>query len=102
VTRPGGSTLHGSGFYALRSQAFAASEPLAIATSYADGIVTSAEVKPHDLRQNFGASLGGPVPRARGLVFFYTIDRQLRGFPAISSPANPQFYNLTATQQDPR
>ncbi len=100
VSRSGGSALHGSGSYVLRSQAFGASEPLAIATSYANGIVTSAEAKPHDLRQNLAASLGGPVPRARGLVFFYTIDQQLRGFPAISSPANPQFYNLTALQRD--
>jgi hypothetical protein len=100
VSRSGGSALHGSGSYVLRSQAFAASEPLSIATSYANGIVTSAEVKPHDLRQNFAASLGGPAPRARALAFFYTIDLQRRGFPAISSPANPQFYNLTAIQQD--
>jgi hypothetical protein len=98
VSRSGGKSLHGSGFFVVRSQAFAASSPLAIATSYSNGLVTSGEVKPHDLRENFGASLGGPVPRLRNVTFFYTIDQQLRGFPAVSSPADPAFYSLTATQ----
>jgi hypothetical protein len=98
VTRSGTRNLHGTGFFVLRSQAFAAHSPLAIATSYTNGMVTSAEVKPHDLRENFGVALGGPLPHTRTLFFFYTLDQQLRGFPAISSPANAQFYHLTATQ----
>ena len=98
VTRSGGRQFHGSGFFTLRSQAFAAESPLAIATSYANGIVTSAEVKPHDLRESFGGSVGGPVRRLRALTFFYSFDEQRRGFPAVSSPADPNFYNLTATQ----
>ena len=99
VSRSGTETLHGSGFFSVRSQAFAASDPLAIATSYSNGVVTSGEVKPHDLRENFGGTIGGPLGKTSGLVFFYTIEQQLRGFPAISSPANPNFYNLTATQR---
>jgi hypothetical protein len=98
VSRSGSDKLHGSGFFVLRSQAFAASSPLATATSYLDGVITSAEVKPHDLRENFGATLGGPVPKVPTAFFFYTIDRQQRGFPAISSPADPNFYSLSATQ----
>ena len=98
VTRSGGRQFHGSGFLTLRSQAFAAQSPLAIATSYANGVVTSGEVKPHDLRENFGGSVGGPVRRVKSLTFFYSFDAQRRGFPAISSPADPNFYNLTPTQ----
>ena len=99
ISRSGGDALHGMGFFVLRSQALTARSPLAIATSYANGIISTGEVKPHDLRENFGASLGGPVPRLRAVRFFYTIDQQLRGFPAVSSPANPSFYSLTATQR---
>lgn len=98
VTRAGGRALHGSGFFTLRSQALAARSPLAIATSYANGVATSAEVKPHDLRTSFGGVVGGPVPRLRGVNYFYSFDAQRRGFPAVSSPANPNFYRLTATQ----
>lgn len=99
VSRGGGEKLHGSGFFNLRSDLLAAKNPLAIATSYADGAVTSGIVKPHDLRENFGGTLGGPVPRFHGLRYFAAVDLQRRGFPAISSPQDPQFYNLTATQR---
>jgi len=97
VSRSGTNDWHGSGSFAVRSQVLAASDPLAIATSYANGVVTTGEVKPHDLRENFGVALGGPVSR-RGLTFFYAFDQQLRGFPAMSSPADGSFYQLTAIQ----
>ena len=98
VTRAGGQEIHGSGFFNLRSQALAARTPLAVATTYSNGVVTSAEVKPHDLRENFGLAAGGPVGKLPNLNYFYSFDEQRRGFPALSSPANPNFYNLTATQ----
>jgi hypothetical protein len=98
ISRSGTGELHGSAFFLLRSQLFAAESPLAIATSYANGLVTSGEVKPHDLRESYGAALGGPGPRIAKAFYFYSFDRQQRGFPAISSPADPNFYNLTATQ----
>ena len=98
VTRAGGRELHGSAFFTLRSQALAARSPLALATSYSNGVVTSAEVKPHDLRENFGFAIGGPVGKLRAVNYFYSFDEQRRGFPAVSSPADPKFYSLTATQ----
>jgi hypothetical protein len=98
VTRAGGERLHGSGFFNLRSSVLAAKSPLSIATSYADGVVTSGEVKPHDLRESFGGTVGGPVPWMKGLRYFYAFEEQRRGFPAISSPADTNFYNLTADQ----
>ncbi len=102
VSRAGGDTLHGSAFFNLRSSALAARSPLSIASSYSAGVVTSGEVKPHDLRENFGATLGGPAPghnpHLRELRFFAAVDLQRRGFPAISSPADATFFNLTAMQ----
>ena len=98
-TRSGGAVLHGSLGFQLRSQLLAAAEPFAIATSYTNGVVSTEPVKPHDLRENFTAILGGPVPRAPRFRFFYAFAAQRRGFPAIASPANPGFYDLTATQR---
>ncbi|HEV2710397.1 MAG TPA: carboxypeptidase-like regulatory domain-containing protein [Edaphobacter sp.] len=97
VSKSGTNVLHGSGFYLARSSALAAANPFSIATHYADGVVTSAVVKPHDLRQQFGGSVGGAAVRDR-LFYFYAFDQQRRGFPAISSPQDPAFYSLTRMQ----
>ena len=97
VTRQGGDKVHGSAFFRIRSSALAAKDPLAIATSYADGAVASGEVKPHDLRESFGGTFGGPLGPMR---IFDAVDLERRGFPAISSPQDPNFYNLTAIQHD--
>ena len=97
VSRGGTARLRGTAFFNLRDSAWAAKEPFAVATSYRDGTVTSSVVKPHDLRQQFGGSLGGPLLRNR-IYGFYVFDGQRRGFPAISSPGYAGFYQLTATQ----
>ena len=99
VTRSGTEAFHGSGSAVVGSQLFAAANPLSIATSYTDGAIASAVVKPHDLREVFAGSLGGPVFRGSHLVFFDAAEVGRRGFPAISSPADPQFYTLTAIQK---
>jgi hypothetical protein len=120
VSRSGGTTLHGMGFYSVRDSAWAAVNPFAVASNYVNGVVSSELVKPADLRQQFGGSLGGPVRWRRGqgsagsddaggdqkhkvgqpqrLYFFYALDEQRRSFPAISSPGYAGFYSLTATQ----
>ena len=73
ISRQGTGVLHGSGSLVLRSSAFAATNPLAISTSYLDGVITSGLVKPHDLRESFAGSVGGPVPGAHGLFFFLRV-----------------------------
>ena len=117
VSRSGGTTLHGMAFYTVRDSAWAAANPFAIASTYLDGVVTSALVKPEDLRQQFGGSLGGPLEWKDGhgsgrirtdekqnagwrqkLFFFYAFDGQRRNFPAISAPGYAGFYSLTAMQ----
>jgi len=97
VSKSGTNALHGTAFYLARSSALAAANPFSIATHYADGVVASAVVKPHDLRQQFGGSVGGAAVRDR-LFYFYAFDQQRRGFPAISSPQDPAFYSLTSNQ----
>lgn len=98
VSKSGTNELHGTGFYLARTSAWDATNPFSIATRYHDGVVTSEAVKPSDLRQQFGGTIGGAAIRDR-LFYFYAFDQQRRGFPAISSPGDPAFYSLTATQR---
>jgi hypothetical protein len=97
VSKSGTNTLHGTGFYLLRASALGATNPFSIASNYVDGVVTGGLVKPHDVRQQFGGSVGGAVVRDK-LFYFYAFDQQRRGFPAISTPQDPNFYSLTGTQ----
>ncbi len=97
VSKSGTNTLHGTGFYLVRSSAFAAANPFSIATNYLGGAATSEVVKPYDLRQQFGGSVGGAAVRDK-LFYFYAYDQQARNFPAISTPEDPNFYALTPTQ----
>jgi hypothetical protein len=110
VSRSGGATLHGMAFYTVRDSAWAAVNPFSVASTYANGVVTSALVKPQDVLQQFGGRVGGPllehsVDRGGGmgavsrLFYFYAFDGQRRNFPAISSPGYAGFYALTATQE---
>ena len=98
VSKSGTDDMHGAGFYLFRTSAMAATNPLSIATSYVDGVVASGAVKPHDLRQQFGGSVGGAVVKDK-LFYFYAYDQQMRDFPAISTPDDPNFYALTPTQR---
>ena len=107
VSRSGGTSLHAMAFYTGRSSAWAATNPFSVASTYADGAVNSALVKPKDLRQQFGGSVGGPLAAwhdgsrrraAERVFFFYSFDGQRRDFPGISSPGYAGFYSLTATQ----
>jgi len=111
VSRSGGSTLHGMAFYTVRDSAWGAANPFAVASTYANGLVTSGVVKPLDLRQQFGGSVGGPLrwkgdpgaaridmDQKQKLFFFCAFDEQRRNFPAISAPGYAGFYTLTPTQ----
>ncbi len=98
ISKSGTNTLHGTAFYLLRASALGASNPFSIVSNYANGVVTSGVVKPHDVRQQFGGSLGGAAIQDK-LFFFYAFDQQRRNFPAISTPADPNFYALTLTQR---
>ncbi len=111
VSRSGGTRLHGMAFYTVRDSAWAAANPFSVDSTYANGVVMSGVVKPLDLRQQFGGSVGGPVrwksdrgstrvgaDQRQRLFFFYAFDGQRRNFPAISAPGYAGFYTLTATQ----
>ena len=98
ISKSGTNALHGSAFYMARTSAWDATNPFSIATSYRDGAVATAYVKPPDLRQQFGGTIGGAAVRDR-LFYFYAFDQQRRGFDGVSAPGDPNFYTLTATQR---
>ncbi|HEV2646043.1 MAG TPA: TonB-dependent receptor [Acidobacteriaceae bacterium] len=112
VSRSGGAVLHGMAFYTVRNSAWSAVNPFSLASTYRDGAITNTLVKPQDLRQQFGGSIGGPMAllkhdssarsyaeQSHRLFFFYAFDAQRRNFPALSSPGYAGFYSLTATQK---
>jgi hypothetical protein len=98
VSKSGTNDLHGTGFYLFRTSALAATNPFSIATTYINGVTSSTTVKPNDLRQQFGGSIGGAAVHDK-LFYFYAYDQQTRDFPAISTPADPNFYILTPIQK---
>ena len=97
VSKSGTNEFHGAGFYLARTSAWGAANPFSIATSYVNGVVNTGVVKPNDLRQQFGGSVGGAILRDK-LFYFYTLDLLRRGYPAVSTPGYAGFYALTATQ----
>ena len=98
LSRRGGEAVHGSVFFLLRNSGVGAANPFAISTRYNNGAPTAIPVKPRDLREQFGGSVGGPLLRAGHLFGFAAGEGQRRSFPAVSSPSDPNFYQLSAVQ----
>ena len=97
VSRRGGDGVHGSAFFLLRNSGVGASNPFAVSTRYNAGAPVPTLVKPRDIREQFGGSVGGPLLRSR-LFGFASAEGQRRSFPGISSPSDPGFYNLSSIQ----
>jgi outer membrane receptor protein involved in Fe transport len=79
VTRSGGNTVHGTGYWFFRNQNFSAK----------DRYATS---KGTETRQQFGGSVGGPIQPDK---FFYFLNAEFtrRDFPLIARLINPQFFD---------
>lgn len=86
VTKSGTNQLHGDLFHFIRDGLWLARDPIANA---------SGQPKPDERRQQFGGSLGGPVVHDK-LFFFANYDQQKRNFPAIITPADPNFFNVSS------
>lgn len=98
VTRRGSQQFHGAVFFQWRESAFDAFDPSAIVTRYNNAQVSSTLIKPKDTRQQWGLRLGGPLLRSR-LYGIWSTEWQRRSFPAVSTPDDPNFFLLTATQR---
>src|SRR5207249_2849058 len=67
VVRSGTNNLHSDAFYYFRNQKMEARDPFASS-------------KPREMRQQFGASVSGPIARDK-LFYFVNYDQQVRNFP---------------------
>jgi hypothetical protein len=89
VTRSGGNHVHGEGFYYLRDNALGATNAFTVVPLQdANGNWTTEKIKPLDRRQQFGASVGGPIIKDK-LFYFFNADAQRRDYPGIAAAAHP-------------
>ncbi|MCU1309891.1 MAG: TonB-dependent receptor plug, partial [Candidatus Angelobacter sp.] len=78
ITKSGTNALHGSGYWYIRDNAFGgATNPSTLLNGVA--------FKPEDRRQQFGATIGGPVIKDK-VFFFFNWDQQKRNFPGDAIP----------------
>jgi hypothetical protein len=98
VTKSGTNEFHGDLFYYNRNNRNGARNPRAFQTVLLPGGGTQlVGVKPVDLRQQWGGSIGGPIIKDK-LFFFFSYDQQKRNFPGLSVFDSPTFLNLTTPQ----
>jgi hypothetical protein len=92
VTKSGSNTLHGTGFYYNRDNAWAAFNPFATAAKQTSpGVFTIMPIKPTDERQQLGGDIGGWIIKNK-LFWYFNYDEQLHRFPGVALPSNPNFF----------
>lgn len=93
VTKSGTNEFHGDLFYYNRNSGNGARNPLSFLPVLAPGGGTTlVGVKPVDVRQQWGGTIGGPIVKDR-LFFFFSYDQQKRNFPGIATFSNQNFLN---------
>jgi len=90
VTKSGTNRLHGQAFYYNRNNVLGATNPFTTAKSIVSGQVVSNAIKPANVRQQFGAAVGGPILHNR-LFFFFSYDQQKHNFPGVATTSDPNF-----------
>ncbi|MBZ5673618.1 MAG: TonB-dependent receptor [Acidobacteriia bacterium] len=92
VTKSGTNELHGTGFYLIRDDSLNAANPFSASTLVPLGLPG----KPKDRRQQYGASVGGPIKTDK-LFFFTNYESQKRNFPMAVVPASTGFFTGSCT-----
>lgn len=77
VTKSGTNSLHGTGYYFNRNSAIGATNP--------STTLSGVPFKPQDVRQQFGATVGGPIVKDK-IFYFFNYDQQKRKFPGDAIP----------------
>ena len=99
VTKSGTNSHHGEAFYFIRDNAMGAFNPFArLTTRDPYGNYFSHPVKPTDRRQQFGASVGGPIRKGR-LFYFFTWDQQKRDYPIVATAAQPALFDAPSSKE---
>lgn len=96
VTKSGSNTMHGSAFGFFRHQSLDATDPFAVVLTPDNRLV---RVKPDSERQQFGATLGGPLVKDR--TFYFVSFEELRRRESKSVPVltDLSIFQPTAAQQ---
>ena len=99
VTKSGGNKIQGEGFYYIRDNKWGAQNPFTTTITQVDGVYQTVPFKPEDQRNQYGASIGGPL-KPNKLFYFFSFDQQRRDFPgaAVPSNANAFFAPLSAAE----
>ena len=92
VTKSGTNQIHGTGFYLIRDDSLNAANPFSAIGLVAVGLPG----KPKDRRQQFGASVGGPVKKDK-LFYFLNYEQQKRNFPMAVVPGSSSFFTTSCT-----
>jgi hypothetical protein len=92
VTKSGTNQVHGTGFYLIRDDSLNAANPFSASTLVPLGLPG----KPKDRRQQYGASVGGPIKTDK-LFFFANFEQQKRNFPMAVVPGSTGFFNTSCT-----
>lgn len=99
VTKSGTNQVHGQVFYYIRDNEFGATNPFSLLTAQnARGTWMSTPVKPDDRRQQFGASIGGPIVHDK-LFYFFTYDQQKRNYPGLAAVGKPSFFDTPTSSE---
>ena len=92
VTKSGGNDIHGTGFYLIRDDSLNAANPFSASTLVPLGL----NGKPTDRRQQFGASVGGPLKKDK-VFYFLNWEQQKRNFPMAVVPGSSNFFTGSCT-----
>ncbi|HWP53843.1 MAG TPA: carboxypeptidase-like regulatory domain-containing protein, partial [Pyrinomonadaceae bacterium] len=89
VTKSGTNDFHGTAFFFDRNNDWGARNPNSFISTFVNGVVGRAALKPKDVRYQFGGAVGGPIVKDKAF-FFFSYDQQKRDFPgvAVFSTAN--------------
>ena len=99
VTKSGTNEFHGDMFYYNRNAGNGARNPLSfLPVLLPGGGSTLVGVKPSDVRQQWGGTVGGPIVKDR-LFFFFSYDQQKRNFPGIATFSDQNFLNTVNRTQ---
>lgn len=88
VTKSGTNDFRGELFFFDRDNRLGARNPSALLPT-ATGLVN---VKPKDIRYQFGGAVGGPIVKDK-LFFFVNYDQQKRNFPGVATPGTATAFN---------
>jgi Carboxypeptidase regulatory-like domain len=91
VTKSGGNTIQGEGFYFIRDNKWGAQNPFTTTVQPVNGVYQTVPLKPEDQRNQYGASIGGPIAQNK-LFYFFSFDQQKRDFPGTAVPGNPNAF----------